>query len=239
MSSTQRRSKRLAQNVVITDVKAASSASHPAKKTAKTATKASKAVVDKPKAKTATKATKPAAKPVATPAAKESDKLSELEVGDKFPTKFSVTIQTDKEVDLGSVISKSEYVVIFAYPKASTPGCTRQARGFQANYSELQKLGAQVYGLSRDKPAAQQKFKEKHEMGFDLVADVHGDLISLLGCQKQPSGVKRSHFIFVNGVLRVKEVTISPEASVEGALAFVQEQAKNSKSAKTKKAGKK
>lgn len=122
---------------------------------------------------------------------------------------------------------KSHILVIFAYPKASTPGCTRQAQGFRDEYEELNsKLKANVLGLSADSDTAQTKFKERQNLPFDLIADTKKELITLLGCKKYPSGIIRSHFIFVDGILKIKNVKISPEASYQSALKQVRELAK-------------
>ena len=96
------------------------------------------------------------------PAENEShkQKSAELEVGDEIPD-LTLLDENENEVSLKEVAQKSKFLVIFAYPKASTPGCTKQAAGFQRNYSDLQALDTAVYGLSADSPKSQMSFVTK------------------------------------------------------------------------------
>lgn len=142
---------------------------------------------------------------------------SELQVGDKIPD-LTLLDENEKEVNLSEAAKKTKFLVIFAYPKASTPGCTRQAIGFQKNYEQLQKLDTTVFGLSADKPQSQHNFVTKQGLKYPLLSDPSRELIGLLGAKKSPTGIKRSHWIFVDGVLTIKKVQISPEVSVNSAL---------------------
>ncbi|ORX35554.1 thioredoxin-like protein [Kockovaella imperatae] len=90
-------------------------------------------------------------------------------------------------------------VVFFLYPKADTPGCTNQACGYRDIHSEIAKLGYDVYGLSKDKPAAQQRWKDKKELNYNLLCDPQSKLIKRLGAFLAPDKTKRSHFIFEKG----------------------------------------
>lgn len=146
----------------------------------------------------------------------EEEETSELEVGDSIP-EITLLDEDEKEVNLKTVASTHKYVVIFAYPKASTPGCTRQVCGFQKNYEFLSKSDVAVFGLSADQPKAQKNFVVKQKLDYQLLSDPSKELIGPLGAKKSPSGTKRSHWIFVDGVLKVKEIQISPEASIDGA----------------------
>lgn len=122
--------------------------------------------------------------------------------------------QDGHDVLLKNVIKENRIVVLFAYPRASTPGCTRQACGMRDNYDDL-KSHAAVYGLSSDSVSAQKKFQTKQHLPYDLLSDPQRELIGLLGCKKTPqSGTIRSHFVFVDGKLKFKRIKISPEVSV-------------------------
>ncbi|QBM87204.1 peroxiredoxin Q/BCP [Metschnikowia aff. pulcherrima] len=148
-------------------------------------------------------------------------KSAELEVGDEIPD-LTLLDENENEVSLKEVAQKSKFLVIFAYPKASTPGCTKQAAGFQRNYSDLQALDTAVYGLSADSPKSQMSFVTKQGLKYPLLSDPSRKLISVLGAKKSPSGVKRSHWIFVDGKLTIKKIQISPDVSVDSALKDVQ-----------------
>lgn len=152
----------------------------------------------------------------------EEDK--ELEEGDSLPEDLKVELQDSKEINLLDYAKKAHILIIFAYPRASTPGCTRQAQGFRDEYKELNgDLKASVLGLSADTITAQTKFKDKQNLPYNLISDTKKELIKLLGCKKYPSGIIRSHFIFVDGVLKFKKLKISPEVSYKSALEQVKE----------------
>lgn len=215
-----------------TDSKIASPASRPASKTAKTLPKAAKplaksavAVVRKSKVATKSQNENSEVGAIVNTTTNEPVVISEeLEVGDRFPTGVTVTNQNEEEVDLSKVIEDNRVVIIFAYPKASTPGCTRQANGFKDKYPALMShQGVTIFGLSADGPRAQKRFQEKYGLPYDLIADTGRELIELFGIGKQPKGIIRSHLIFVGGKLAVKRVKVSPEDSFNSAAAYVAE----------------
>ncbi|CAB4257176.1 similar to Saccharomyces cerevisiae YIL010W DOT5 Nuclear thiol peroxidase which functions as an alkyl-hydroperoxide reductase during post-diauxic growth [Maudiozyma barnettii] len=149
-----------------------------------------------------------------------------LEVGDEIPDMI-LKDQDDNDVSLRDVVKKSKIVVIFVYPKASTPGCTRQACGFRDNFDDLKKY-ATVYGLSADNAIRQKNFQTKQNLPYNLLSDPKRELISILGCKKTPqSGIIRSHFVFYDGKLKFKRVKISPEESASDGKKEVLELAKN------------
>jgi peroxiredoxin Q/BCP len=88
------------------------------------------------------------------------------------------------------------YTVLFFYPKAGTPGCTKQACAFRDAVKVIRNLGAEVYGISADSVAAQKKFHDEHKMTFDLLSDEDAKVISLYGV-KMPvlSMAKRQTFV--------------------------------------------
>ena len=136
-----------------------------------------------------------------------------LEIGDEIPD-MVLKDQDDNDVDLRKVAAENKIVVIFVYPKASTPGCTRQACGFRDNYDDL-KEHAKVFGLSADNVTRQKNFQTKQSLPYDLLSDPNRELIGILGCKKTPqSGIIRSHFVFFNGKLKFQRIKVSPEVSV-------------------------
>lgn len=149
----------------------------------------------------------------------------ELQVGDEIPD-MTLQNQDGKKVSLRKIAKENKVIIIFTYPKASTPGCTRQACGFRDNYDDL-KAHAAVFGLSGDAVDAQKKFQTKQNLPYDLLSDPKRTLIGYLGAKKTPqSGTIRSHFVFVNGKLKFKRVKISPEVSVQDGKKEVLELAK-------------
>lgn len=91
-----------------------------------------------------------------------------LEVGRKAP---DFTLQ-DKD---GNAVSLTDFVgrkvVLYFYPKDSTPGCTRQACAFAGAYADFQKMNVAVIGISKDSTASHQKFAEKNDLPFILLSD--------------------------------------------------------------------
>lgn len=96
-------------------------------------------------------------------------------VGTKAPS-FKAKNQEGVEFDLDSRIDKG-YTVLFFYPKAGTPGCTKQACAFRDSIRVIRKEGAEVFGVSADDVAAQKKFHAEHQMTFDLISDADGKII--------------------------------------------------------------
>ena len=91
-----------------------------------------------------------------------------LEVGTKAPD-FSLQDQN------GKVHSLSEYkgkkVVLYFYPKDSTPGCTKQACGYSERYPVFKEKGVEVIGISKDSVASHKKFEEKNGLSFTILSD--------------------------------------------------------------------
>ncbi|CAI4039745.1 hypothetical protein SMKI_09G1550 [Saccharomyces mikatae IFO 1815] len=141
---------------------------------------------------------------------------TELKIGDPIPD-LSLLSEDNDSISLKKIAEENKIVVFFVYPKASTPGCTRQACGFRDNYDDLKKHSA-VFGLSSDSVTSQKRFQTKQNLPYHLLSDPKREFIGLLGAKKTPlSGSIRSHFVFVDGKLRFKRVKISPEVSVNDA----------------------
>jgi len=86
-------------------------------------------------------------------------------------------------------------VVLFTYPKASTPGCTKQACLFRDSYTPLTSTGLSIYGLSTDSPKANTTFKEKQKLPYPLLCDPSATLIAAIGLKKAPKGTTRGVFV--------------------------------------------
>ncbi|KAG7883273.1 hypothetical protein KL925_000667 [Ogataea polymorpha] len=155
---------------------------------------------------------------------KESTKVEPkktLQEGDVLPDDLELENQDGEKVAVAQYAKDAKILVVFLYPRASTPGCTRQAVGFRDKAEELTKLGVTVVGLSSDSPKAQTNFKSKQQLPYELWSDPSKQLIGLLGAKKHPSGIVRSDFIFKDGILRVKRVGVSPEKSFNGVIELV------------------
>ncbi|TFK50473.1 AhpC-TSA-domain-containing protein [Heliocybe sulcata] len=145
--------------------------------------------------------------------------LSPIDVGDSLPS-FVLKNEQDEDVDVAT-LSAEKGVVIFLVPKADTPGCTNQACGFRDSYPDFTSAGFDVYCLSADKPAAQNKWKTKKELQYPLLSDPKRVLITALGAG-EGGKTKRSHFIFEKGGKLVdKKVPVKPVDSPRFAYEFI------------------
>ena len=104
--------------------------------------------------------------------------------GDKAPA-FDLPDQDGKRHKLSDY--KGKWVVLFAYPKASTTGCTKEAIAFTSLVKKFEKQGAVVLGISPDKPAAQKKFEQKFELKIPLLADEDKSVLTAYGCWGEKS----------------------------------------------------
>ncbi|PCJ63940.1 MAG: thioredoxin-dependent thiol peroxidase [Bacteroidetes bacterium] len=132
--------------------------------------------------------------------------MSIPQIGDKAPA-FSGVNQKGDKISLHGYAGKK--LVLYFYPKDDTPGCTAQACNLSENYTELRAQGYQVLGVSPDNEKKHQKFIDKYQLTFDLLADTEKEAIEAYGVWVQKSmygrhymGVARTTFIIdENGVI--------------------------------------
>ena len=97
------------------------------------------------------------------------NKITPLQSGDTAPT-FSLQNQNDETVVLSELL-KEKQVLVYFYPKASTPGCTVQAENLRDQQAELAKFNTHVVGISPDPIKRLKNFETKKELNFDLLSD--------------------------------------------------------------------
>ncbi len=97
---------------------------------------------------------------------------------------------------------KEPWLVLYFYPRAMTPGCTREASGFETHLTEFRALGAAVVGVSKDSCTALARFQEARGLTFTLVSDETGALCEAFGVWKEKTlygrtsmGIERSTFL--------------------------------------------
>ena len=124
-----------------------------------------------------------------------------LEVGQTAP-KFSCVDSTGKEHSLDAYISEGKSVVLYFYPKDSTPGCTTQACDFRDSMARLNKENYVVLGVSKDSAKSHDKFIAKQELNFPLLMDEDISLHEAYGTWREKSmygktymGTSRSTFV--------------------------------------------
>lgn len=96
--------------------------------------------------------------------------------------------QDGATVNFADVYKKGPTVVFF-YPKANTPGCTKQACSLRDAFADLSKDGVQVLGVSFDKPEAQKKFKADFTLPYDLIADPEGKIVDAFKVERMLKGL--------------------------------------------------
>ena len=132
-----------------------------------------------------------------------------LEPGDKAPA-FALLDDTGKTVKLSDFKGKS--VLLYAYPAAMTPGCTKQACDFRDNLKAFAKHDLVVIGISPDKPEKLAKFREHDDLTFTLLSDPDKKVLASYGA----FGEKMMYGKTVTGVIRSTFV-IDPKGKVEHA----------------------
>jgi peroxiredoxin Q/BCP len=123
-----------------------------------------------------------------------------LQPGDK-PADFTLPDQDGTPVQWSAL--RGRPVVVFFYPKADTPGCTKEACAFRDLAAEFEALGVTVLGASADKPAKQGRFKEKYDLSMPLLADEARVILDPWGVWgpkqmygKTYEGISRTTFLF-------------------------------------------
>lgn len=139
--------------------------------------------------------------------------------GEKAPD-FELPNQDGKMTKLSDFRGKK--VILFAYPKADTSGCTIQACGFRDNFPKIQADNAVVLGISADEPIDNLKWKQKLGLPYDLLSDVDHKVLEQWGAWGEKNnfgktymGIIRSHWVIdEKGNIADEQIKISPEDSI-------------------------
>lgn len=141
-----------------------------------------------------------------------------LEVGKSAP-KFTLPGHPDAKYRLSEALQEGP-VVLYFYPRDNTPGCTKQACGFQENLKQFDKLNATILGISTDDTNSHEKFAKKYNLNFPLLSDENHAVCEKYGVWveknmygKKSLGIQRATFLIdTNGKL----AAIWPKVKVEG-----------------------
>lgn len=144
-----------------------------------------------------------------------------MNVGDKVPELLGVDA-SGKEIRLSQYLGRK--LVLYFYPKDSTPGCTSEACNLRDNYATLRKAGYEVVGVSVDSASSHQKFITKNELPFPLIADTDKQLVETFGvwgeksmCGRKYMGTFRTTFVInesgvVERIITPKEIKVKEHA---------------------------
>jgi peroxiredoxin Q/BCP len=153
-----------------------------------------------------------------------------VEVGQPAPD-FTLPDQHGKNVTLSKL--KGSPVVLYFYPKDDTPACTKEACAFRDAFTDYEKAGAAILGISPDDTSSHAKFAKKHDLPFTLLADSGNRICAAYGVWKEKNlygrkfmGVERTTFLIDRqGVVR----RVFPRVKVDGHSAAVLEAIKASR----------
>ena len=149
-----------------------------------------------------------------------------LEVGMKAPD-FTLLDKRGNSVSLSDFLGKK--VVLYFYPKDSTPGCTRQACAFAQNHSNFEDKNVVVIGVSKDSVASHLKFAEKYELPFVLLSDPELQAIQAYGVWQEKKlygkvsmGVVRSTYLIdEQGMIEKVMPKVKPDTNAAEILAYL------------------
>lgn len=146
-----------------------------------------------------------------------------LEIGDEAP-EFELLTDEGTSVKLSNL--RGQRVLLFFYPKADTPGCTKQACGFRDNFSAIDDAGATLFGVSPDSVSELNRWRKKENFQYNLLSDPEHEVADLYGVWgekkmfgKSYEGIIRSHFLIdAKGLLEDIQYKVSPQKSIDEAL---------------------
>lgn len=154
--------------------------------------------------------------------------MTHLKSGDAAPF-FDLSCDTGAQCRLSDFAGK--YLVVYFYPKDDTPGCTKESCSFNESLVDMQKINAQVVGISRDSVESHQKFKAKYNLSFPLLSDESGEVCNAYGVWAEKSmygkkymGIERSTFL-IDGAGKILRVwsNVKVDGHSEEILAAIKE----------------
>jgi peroxiredoxin Q/BCP len=128
---------------------------------------------------------------------------SDLKVGDPAP---ALNLKTDEGADFDLYTRKGQWTVLYFYPKAETPGCTRQACAFRDGIARIRLQRAEFFGVSADGVQALQKFKANHNLNFTLLADPGLDAIKRYGTKMPILRMSKRWTFIIGPDLRIRAI---------------------------------
>ena len=127
-----------------------------------------------------------------------------LKVGQPAP-QFQLKAQDGSEVSLASRQGKG-WTVLYFYPKAGTPGCTKQACAFRDAIAAIRKENTEVYGVSTDEVADLLAFHEKHKLGFTLLADPDAKVTEAYGVKMPVLKIAKRWTFIIDPNLLIRQI---------------------------------
>lgn len=145
----------------------------------------------------------------------------ELDIGSQAPAIKSVD-DRGNPIDLGQALSKGTVLVYF-YPKAMTPGCTKQACSLRDGWDELQQREVTIYGVSVDTAKTQAEFREKYSLPFTLIADTDKAVAKAFGKGRW----SRQAYLFQDGILVWRDLSAATTGQMDDVIQALDRLSKN------------
>jgi len=147
---------------------------------------------------------------------------------DPYPAPQAQAIDQDGHTfHLADVYQKyqKDFVLVYFYPKAGTPGCTAQACSLRDDYEELSKEGVHVIGVSTDSVASQKKFQDKNKLPFTLLADPEAKVVKAFGVSTIPllGFSSRQAFLIKDGKVVWRDSKASTKEQAADVMKFLKE----------------
>ncbi len=155
--------------------------------------------------------------------------MSEMSVGKKAPS-FSGLNSVGEKVSFKELVGEKG-IILYFYPKDSTPGCTTEACDFRDNIERLKGQGYTVVGVSKDSVKSHQKFVEKNSLNFHLISDEDGSICDKYGVfgekkfmGKTVMGIRRTTII-IDASLKIKKIynNVKVKGHIEQILSDIKE----------------
>ena len=136
-----------------------------------------------------------------------------LEPGDDAPT---VTAENQRGESV--TLDFAEPTVLYFYPRDDTPGCTVEAEQFDAELESYRDAEVAVYGVSTDDVESHEAFADKHDLGFDLLADPDGEVADAFGVETARGAAPRTTFVLADGEVQAVYEGVDPDGHARDVL---------------------
>jgi len=146
-------------------------------------------------------------------------RADEIEMGAALPS-VTVADQDGQAVDLAAA-GGTGWTLVYFYPKADTPGCTKQACSLRDSFTTLSEKGVRVFGVSGDDVAAQKAFQQKYKLPFQLLADTDKKAMDAFGVPHKLGFASRQAYLFRDGELVWRDLSASTAEQAADVLAAI------------------
>ncbi len=131
---------------------------------------------------------------------------------------LSAKNQRNETVHLKEISNSHDYLLVYFYPKADTPGCTAQACSLRDSYAELKEKNVKIFGVSSDNVGQLVAFSEKYQLPFDLLSDQNGEIAKAFSVSSLFGFYSRQAFLFEGQKLIWRDTSASTRKQADDVL---------------------